>query len=90
MVVIFYQYEKNTIPGFNANVYGGVFGRTFSYPMIGYFGGAFAVGGDHMKGKSVLNTQSINSTTYIKAFYMVVRYFRIKLFCSAGFSWYGI
>lgn len=58
------QNERNTIPGFNSTVYGAVIGKDIQITNDVLLGGAFAAGGDNMRGNAVLNGQSIHSSTY--------------------------
>jgi len=58
------QDVDNTVPGFNADVYGTVLGRDTELSSNSLFGGAIAFGRNNLTGKSDLDTQSINSDTY--------------------------
>lgn len=58
------QDSDNTVPGFNADVYGSVLGRDTQLSDNSLFGGAIAFGRNNLTGKSELNTQSINSDDY--------------------------
>lgn len=58
------QNKKNTVNGFNATAYGAVIGKDIELGNNWLLGGAFAAGGDNMRGKSVLNDQSIDSNAY--------------------------
>ena len=58
------QNERNTVNGFNAAAYGAVVGKDIELSNNWLFGGAFAAGGDNIKGKSVLSGQSIHSNAY--------------------------
>ena len=58
------QNEKNTVDGFNATAYGVIIGRDVQLAEDWLLGGAFAVGGDDMDGKSSLSGQSTDSNSY--------------------------
>lgn len=58
------QNQRNTVDGFNASAYGAVIGKDIQLPHDWLLGGAFAVGEDTIRGKSVLHGQSIHGNTY--------------------------
>lgn len=58
------QNEQSTVNGFNATAYGVVAGKDIELSNDWMLGGALAAGGDHIKGKSVLNGQTINSNAF--------------------------
>lgn len=68
------QNARNTVNGFDATAYGAVIGKDTELSNDWLFGGAFAVGGDNMQGKSVLSSQSINSTAYQGMLYGAKRF----------------
>ncbi|MBV8801774.1 MAG: autotransporter domain-containing protein [Gammaproteobacteria bacterium] len=58
------QNENNTVQGFDASVYGFVIGKDIRLTEEWLIGGALAAGKDNMRGKSVLDGQTIKSDVY--------------------------
>lgn len=58
------QDRNNTVPGFNADVYGAILGRDTQLSDNSLFGGAIAFGKSNLNGYAELNTEAINSDIY--------------------------
>jgi len=58
------QSERNTVQGYNATAYGLVAGLDTQILNDWMLGGALAIGDSRLKGSSVLNAESIDSTEY--------------------------
>lgn len=82
------QNKRNTVEGFNATVYGVVMGEDFSLMHDTLLGGALSVGGDNMRGKSVLSGQSINSNAYQAMLYGAQKFPNRLYFAGQGLVGY--
>ena len=82
------QNKRNTVNGFDAAAYGAVIGKDIELSNDWLFGGAFAAGGDNMRGKAVLNGQSINSSAYQSILYGAKKFSNQTYFAGQGLVGY--
>ena len=82
------QNERNTVNGFDSAAYGAVIGKDIELSNDWLFGGAFAAGGDNMRGKAVLNGQSINSSAYQSILYGAKKFSNQTYFAGQGLVGY--
>ena len=83
------QKEHSTVQGFHATAYGAVIGKDVQLSNDWLFGGGFAVGGDDMHGRLVLNGQSIQTQTYQGVVYGVKQFPNHVYFAGQGLVGYG-
>ena len=83
------QNQRNTVNGYTASAYGLVAGRDIAIDNHWMLGGALAAGGDNMRGKSVLNGQSIDSAQYQALLYASKSFIHNAYFAAQGLLGYG-
>jgi autotransporter-like protein len=83
------QNENNTVQGFDATVYGFVIGKDIQLTEDGLFGGALAAGKDNIRGKSVLDGQTIDSDEFQGMLYAARKLPHNLYFAGQGLIGYG-
>ena len=83
------QNEHNSVNGFYALAYGAVVGKDVQLTDDWLFGGAFAAGGDNIRGRSFLSGQSIQSNEYQGMVYAAKKLSHHYYFAGQALLGYG-
>lgn len=83
------QLENNTVEGFNVTAYGIVIGKDIPLREDWLFGGALSVGRDNIRGKSILDGQTIDSDDYQAMLYAAKKFPHHLYVAAQGLVGYG-